>query len=148
VNYFEGPPISAAVECAKTIHSDLLKEFDDSSRKRIAQIISDGIQNKIGLPRMSRLIRNEFTKIPKESADKLILTETNWALSHAMYDKMQNMGIDGKEWIGRGDACEICRANIDIRIIPIKKPFPSGHLCPPAHDGCTCTLVPVRLNRR
>jgi hypothetical protein len=144
---FEGPPISAAVEYAKTLHSGLLKEVDNDSQKRIAQIISEGIQNKTGLPKTSRLIRNEFT-ITRQLAYTLVLTETNWALSHAMYDKMQNMGIDGKEWIGRGDACEICRANIKIRVIPAKQLFPSGHLCPPAHDGCTCALVPARLNRR
>jgi hypothetical protein len=143
---FEGPPISAAVEYAKTLHSDLLKEFDDSSRKRIAQIISDGIRNKSGLPKMSKLIRNEFT-ITKELADKLVLTETNWALSHASLDRMERMGIKGKESVlSGGNACEVCKSNFDKGIIPIDKPFPSGHASPPFHDGCTCSLAPALPN--
>lgn len=36
---------------------------------------------------------------------------------------------------------DICRRNADAGAVGLKAPFPSGHLAPPAHGGCTCTLA-------
>jgi len=35
---------------------------------------------------------------------------------------------------------DVCRKNASGGGVPVKAPFPSGHLTPPAHGGCTCTL--------
>jgi len=146
MNSFEGPPISAAVNYAKTLHSDLLKEFDDSTRNTISKIISDGIQNKTGLPGISRNIRKEFPAISKVLSDKVALTETSWSLSHASLDRMRAMGTKGKQWFLHGtETCEMCRANHNVGVIPTEQYFPSGHLVPPAHDGCTCAIAPALL---
>lgn len=144
---FEGPPSKTAVEYAKELHSDLLKELEENVQKRIAQIISDGIKNKTGLPGMSKNIRKEFTTISKELADKVVLTETNWALSHSALDRMRKMGVDGKEWLLSNDdhICGICQTNFDQGVIPINQSFKSGHLTPPAHDGCSCAISPAHL---
>jgi hypothetical protein len=146
---FEGPPMSQAVEYAKTLHSDLLKDFDDNTQKRIAQIISNGIKNKRGLSGISVDIRKEFPNIPKHKADIVALTETNIALSEGAMQKMRAMGVDGKEWIpADANPCEMCAKNVTVGVIPIDVPFPSGHIQTPAHDGCRCCISPARLNRK
>ena len=37
--------------------------------------------------------------------------------------------------------CRRCRANAAAGVVGVDVSFPSGHLAPPAHGGCTCTVV-------
>lgn len=50
-----------------------------------------------------------------------------------------------KSWLtaNKEDVCDICKMNQDIGSIDLKSLFPSGHLYPPAGQGCRCTLLPV-----
>jgi DivIVA domain-containing protein len=48
-----------------------------------------------------------------------------------------------KTWVeGPEQECpnEVCRTNADAGAVPVQSAFPSGHINPPAHGGCTCTL--------
>jgi hypothetical protein len=53
-----------------------------------------------------------------------------------------------KEWVVSPDEgnCprEVCRSNASAGPLDPDAPFPSGHLVPPAHGGCACTLLLVR----
>lgn len=99
---YEGPPWSQAVENAKNHPTELLNQFDEKTKARIAHIISDGIKNKRGITGISRDIRKEYPDIKKSLVDTIALTETNNALSQAALSKMLDMGVDGKEWITWG----------------------------------------------
>src|SRR5436305_849472 len=54
--------------------------------------------------------------------------------------------VKGKYWaLGKNDdpnVCEVCRENARAGILPLKAPFPSGHLHPPAGPLCRCDLQP------
>lgn len=54
----------------------------------------------------------------------------------------------GKEWVVSPDEgnCprEVCRSNASTGPVGPDASFPSGHLVPPAHGGCTCTLLLTR----
>ncbi len=145
---YEGPPAREAIEYAKTLHSDLLKDYDEGTRKRVAQIISDGIKSKRGLNGISVDIRREFPAVDKALADNLVHTETSIALSQASLLRSSAMGVTGKEWVCVPDSCEICAKNASVGVIPIDQPFPSGHMTTPAHDGCRCALAPAMLPKR
>jgi DivIVA domain-containing protein len=57
-------------------------------------------------------------------------------------------GSANKEWVVSADErnCprEVCRSNASAGPVGLDAPFPSGHVVPPAHGGCTCTLLLVR----
>jgi len=146
---YEGPPWSKAVDWAQKYCAQLVTKMDDETKSRLAQIISDGIQNKRGIEGLSRDIRKEFEDMSKFRADMIAQTETNQALSQAAMDKMQEMGVDGKEWIVIGDerVCEICMGNEADGVIPINQQFSSGHMQTPGHVNCRCGISPARLNR-
>lgn len=145
----EGPPMSQAVNWARDYGAGLVTNMDIETRSRLAQVISDGIQNKRGVEGISRDLRKEFTDMSKTRADMISQTETNNALSQAAMDKMQEMGVDGKEWVVVGDdlVCEICNGNEADGVIPIDQPFSSGDMQPAGHVNCRCTLSPARLGR-
>jgi hypothetical protein len=145
---FEGPTMQETVESAKILHSDISKSLDSATSNRVAQIISNGIRNKRGLPGISRDIRTEFPTIDKSTSDILAQTETNFTLSLGAMDKMLVMGVDGKRWITCKEPCEICAKNSNNGVTAIGQPFSSGHMQTPAHDGCRCAISPAILNRK
>jgi SPP1 gp7 family putative phage head morphogenesis protein len=146
---FEGAPILQAVDWASQHCGQLVTRLDEETKKRLAQVISDGIQNKRGVDGISRDIRREFKDMSKRRADMIAQTETNTALSQASLDRMHDMGVTGKEWIVDGDerTCLICLGNASQGIIPIDQLFQSGHMQTPGHPGCRCATAPARLNR-
>jgi hypothetical protein len=54
-------------------------------------------------------------------------------------------GSANKEWVVSADErnCprEVCRSNAAAGPVGLDAPFPSGHAVPPAHGGCTCTVL-------
>ena len=149
---YEGPPMVEAIKYAQKRGAQMAAKYEltPSTGERIAQIVSDGIKNKRGIPGISRDIRGDFPDISKARADNIAQTETATALSKASLDRMQDMGIDGKEWVTAGDdrVCEICLDNQAAGVIPIDKVFPSGHMHPPGCENCRCALAPAMLNRK
>lgn len=149
---FEGPPMVEALKHAQTKGSQIAAKYEllPGTGEIIAQIVSDGIKNKRGIPGISRDIRGEFPDISKAKADNIAQTETGMALSMASLERMKSMGVDGKEWVTAGDdrVCEICKGNEAGGVIPTDKAFPSGHMHPPGCENCRCALAPARLNRK
>lgn len=146
---FEGPPIRQAIDWARDYCAKLVTKMDDETKSRLAQVISDGIENKRGIDGLSRDIRKEFDDMSKSRADMIAQTETNQALSQASMDRMRDMGVDGKEWVVIGDdaVCDICDGNAEQGVIPVDQPFQSGDMQTPGHPRCRCCTSPARLGR-
>ena len=146
---FEGPPISQAVDWAEKYTATLVKGIDEETKKRLAYTISQGIENKRGIPGLARDIRNEFADMTKYRSELIAKTETRQALFQASHDRMIDMSIDGKEWVlGSGGAdgnCDDCIANASVGVIPVDQdfPIPEGDI----HPGCTCAIAPARLRK-
>ncbi|MBW3591185.1 MAG: hypothetical protein KY393_04985 [Actinobacteria bacterium] len=52
-----------------------------------------------------------------------------------------------KVWVmSAEDECpgDVCTKNADAGPLDLKAAFPSGHILPPAHGGCLCTLAEAR----
>ena len=146
---FEGPPISQAINWAEKHSATLVKGIDEETKKRLAHTISQGIQNKRGVPGLARDIRGTFADMSKYRSELIARTETANALSTASLDNMEAMGIKGKEWVTAGDSdvSEECQANEAQGVIPVGDTFTSGVSAPPQHPDCRCALAPARLRK-
>ncbi len=147
---YEGPPISQAIDWAEKRGAALVKGLDEETKKRLAHTISQGIENKRGIPGLARDIRKEFADMGRFRSQLIARTETADALSTASLDSMKDMGIDGKEWITSGSTFsqeDECGENEAEGVIPVDQAFSSGHHAPPAHPDCECTVAPARLRR-
>jgi len=146
---YEGPPIQGAIDWANKHSATLVKGLDEETKKRLAYTISQGIENKRGIPGLSRDIRTTFVDMSRHRSELIARTETANALSQASLDTMEDMGIDGKEWVTAGDdrVSEECEANENEGVIPVGQAFTSGVMAPPQHPDCRCTVAPARLPR-
>lgn len=146
---YEGPPISTAIDWAEKHSATLVKGLDEETKKRLAHTISQGIENKRGIPGLSRDIRNTFGDMSKYRSELIARTETANALSQSSLDSMNDMGIEGKEWITAGDdrVSDECLGNEAEGVIPVGNAFSSGVMAPPEHPDCRCTIAPARLRR-
>jgi hypothetical protein len=143
---YEGPPMLQAIDYASEHCAKLITQMDEETKRRLAQVISDGIKNKRGIPGLARDIKSEFAHMTRYRSEMIARTETCDALEQSFMDRAETMGVDGKEWV-TFDPCEICEANEAEGIVPLDHVFSSGHVRPPAHPHCRCALAPARLAR-
>ena len=146
---YEGPPVSQAIDWAEKHGATLVTQLDEETKTRLAHTISQGIENKRGIPGLSRDIRTTFADMSKHRSELIARTETASALSQASLDTMEDMGIDGKEWVTAGDdrVSDECEANEAEGVIPVGQTFSGGVMAPLQHPDCRCTLAPARLKR-
>lgn len=144
---YEGPPIQQAIDWAEKQGALLVKGMDEETKKRLAYQISQGIENKRGIPGLSRDIRNTFGDMSRYRSELIARTETANALSQASLDTMSDMGIEGKEWVTAGDdlVSDECLGNEAEGVIPANQEFSGGVMAPPQHPDCRCTIAPARL---
>jgi hypothetical protein len=158
--YFEGPPTQEAIDYAKDHCAKMVTKMDIETKDRLAKVISDGIANKRGIPGLTRDIKSEFQSWMVGAKDKLgrpivnrakmiARTETADALEQAFMDRSKALEVPYKESIrGANEYCDVCTGNEAAGVIPMDKPFPSGHMRPPFHPNCVCALAPVMKKER
>lgn len=67
------------------------------------------------------------------------------AYADGFEDAWRSLGVTRIVWqLGEEPDCpgERCRANADAGAVALGEAFPSGDRIPPAHEGCTCVVVP------
>jgi len=143
---FEGPPMQQALDYASKHCGALVTKMDEETKKQLAKIISEGIENKRGVDGIARDIRAQFQDMSRARAQVISRTETCDALEQAFMDRAEEMGITGKEWM-TFEPCDICAGNGAEGIVPLDHIFSSGDERPPAHPACRCALAPARLGK-
>jgi hypothetical protein len=146
---YEGPAIQHAIDYAQRHCAELVTNMDEESRRLIAETVSNAIENKRGIPGLARDLRNQFADMTRYRSELIAKSETRDALFHASQDRMEAMGVTGKEWIlgsgGREGNCEYCKRNADAGIIPIEEEFPTPQY--EIHPGCTCAIAPAMIKK-
>jgi len=144
---YEGPPISNAVKWANQHGAKLVTQMDEESKRRLANVISQGIENKRGIPGIKRDLKTTFSDMSKHRSELIARTETADALSTASLDNMKDMGVDGKEWVTAGDdqVSDECEGNEAEGVIPVGQAFSGGVMAPPQHPDCRCVIAPAFL---
>jgi len=143
---FEQAPIQQAIDYANKHSAQLVTRMDAETKERLAKVIGDAIENKRGIPGLARDIRREFDDMTKFRSQLIARTETRDALFHASQERMEAMGVTGKEWIVAPEGewpCAICQANADVGTIPINQEFPTPQY--EIHPGCHCAIAPAML---
>lgn len=142
---FEGPPLDQAVTYAQQRSAQLVTGMQQETKRRLAQVISDGIKNKRGIPGLSRDIRAMFEDMSRSRAETIARFETSDSLQQAFIDRGRDLGVTGKEWIEIAPEDQDCLGNAAAGVVKFEDPFPSGHQRPPAHPRCVCALAPVMI---
>ena len=144
---YEGPPMQQAINYANKRAAQLVTDMDVETKKRLAKVIGDAIENKRGIPGLARDIRKEFDNMTKYRSELIAKSETRDALFHASQDRMEDLGVTGKEWVlgagGQEGNCPDCMANAGAGVIPVGDEFPISQY--DIHPGCTCAVAPVML---
>jgi hypothetical protein len=147
--FFEGPPIKQALDYANKHAAGLIKNMNAETKKRLAKVIGDAIENKRGIPGLARDIRKEFDDMTRYRSELIAKSETRDALFHASQDRMEDLGVTGKEWVlgagGKEGNCDDCRANAAVGIIPVDQEFPTPQY--EIHPGCTCAIAPAMIGK-
>ncbi len=142
---FEGPPIVEAVDYASTRGGQLITKLNEETINRIANTVSQAIQNKRGIDGMARDIRRVMEDMSTKRARMIARTESNDALSQAFLDRGKELGVPASSWIPRAPLDKDCLDNADAGKVKLGERFPSGHTRPPAHPNCECALAPERI---
>lgn len=129
---------------SKTIVTLIAKQVVNPLRAEITRTVEAGISAS-----------DTPTAIAERSSDvfrvwKGVRTEllgegmTYSAYHHGLMDAWKDQGTAQKRWVVSADEREcphdVCRGNAAVEGVAVGAPFPSGHLVPPAHGGCTCTI--------
>lgn len=144
---YEGPPMEKAIAWAEKHVGTLIKSMDEETKRRLGLVVKNGIQNKRGIPGLARDIKKSFSDMSRFRSQLIARTETTFALSQSSLDTMQDMGIDGKEWVtvGDDDVTPDCEANEAEGVIPVNQSFSGGTMAPPQHPSCRCTVAPALI---
>ncbi len=113
---------------------EIVSGINDVTREKIADVIAEGITDRLGVDGTKRLLRATIDDMGAARARMIASTEMNAAFSEATMRKLTRMDVQYKVWITSADACdEICVPNEDAGPIPIGDLFPSGDSAPPGH---------------
>jgi len=112
----------------------LAEGVSDTTKKRVAQQIADGIRAGSNYQTVSRNI-NAVINDPLR-AEVIAITETNRAFNRASIIAYTSGGAKKWEWIAYGGACDKCASKAGID-------FDVNDPIPPLHPDCRCGVTPV-----
>ncbi len=113
-------------------------------RTEVLKAIASGLEVAESAPALSERANDVF-RVWKGVRTQLLGEGISYAAYHqGLVDAWGAESGANKSWILSEEESEcpgdVCRKNADAGPVSLKTPFPSGHLAPPAHGGCTCTL--------
>ena len=113
-------------------------------RTEVSNAIAAGLEAEDSASALSERANDVF-RVWKGVRTQLLGEGIAYSAYHqGLLDVWRTKAGSTKLWVFSDDEADcpndICRRNADKGAVPAKEPFPSGHLAPPAHGGCTCTL--------
>lgn len=139
-----GPSGERAADFATTSAGTLVTGLDETTLEALQDAISTGIEERLGVDGLGRLIRSTVMDMTVKRAQVIATTEMNRAFSTAALEKMAGIGIEFKRWFPVDDPCPVCEDNEAEGAIPVNQVFSSGDDAPPAHPNCRCAVVGAR----
>lgn len=136
----------AAAYAAKQTDS-LITGLDATTLEAIADAVSAGITEKLGVPGTAKLIKDVVDGMSTWRAEMIASTEMNDAMSQAFLGKLRRNAVEYKQWILGPNPCAECEENAEASPIPVDDDFPSGDDAPPAHPNCVCAVAGAKAPR-
>ena len=119
-------------------------EITEAARTRLRKLVIKAIDNGWTVNQLQHeILQHEIIvneRFPAACALTIAWTESMYVYNYGKHQAAKESGMKYKSWIGSGDACEICLANIGQGRIPINSPFQSGVLFAPGHTRCRCGI--------
>lgn len=148
-------PNLRAQEYAEKHAAEAVTQINDTTRKEIARIVSDGVKSGSSYNDIAKAIKDKFEEfaVPmpqKHVSNRAVLvavTELANAYCEAnaqVGNYLQDNGVKMmKAWQTLEDdrVSDGCKENERVGWIPINKEFPSGHMHPPRFPGCRCDFL-------
>jgi len=150
-----------AVDFLNKHAAEQVTNIDETTRDRIATIVTQGTEEGWSYQKMAKEIENRFEEFavgrPQEHirsrAEHVAVTETAIAYEEGyneVAEEMQNQGLQMEHYwqdVGDDNVSEGCEENNSVGWIPLDENFPSGDHNPPRFPGCRCASL-VRRKRR
>jgi len=144
-----------AVEFLKNNAALKVTAINETTRKEIARIVTDGTEKGLSYQKMAREIKNKFAEFSERKpqlhianrAELVAVTETANAYetgNQIFVQDLQDRGLRViKSWLTVGDdrVSDGCQENEDEGWINENDVFPSGDAHPPRFPGCRCTCL-------
>jgi len=103
--------------------------------------VQEGVELGASNETIADSIKQFFTDQSDYRSMRIARTETINAYSAANLEGYKQSGvISGKFWVCDPEACERCRENADVGVIPLDADFPSGDQAPECHPNGECSL--------
>lgn len=148
-------PNLRAQEYAKKHAAEAVTQINDTTRKEIARIVSDGVKSGASYNDIAKAIKNKFEEfavpMPQKHVSNRAVLVAVTELANAYCEGnaqvgnyLQDNGIKMmKAWQTLEDdrVSDGCKENERVGWIPINKEFPSGHMHPPRFPGCRCDFL-------
>ncbi|HLF69836.1 MAG TPA: hypothetical protein VI541_02650, partial [Actinomycetota bacterium] len=130
---------------ARSVESLIRKQFLTPLRSDVARVIEAGFSAKDSAAAISERANDVF-RVWKGVRTDLLGEGLVFAAFHAgLIDALVARGTEKKRWIfsPKEQDCPrgICKVNVDGGATATGSVFASGHNAPPAHGGCSCTLI-------
>lgn len=148
-------PNLRAQEYAKKHAAEAVTQINDTTRKEIARIVSDGVKSGSSYNDIAKAIKDKFEEfavpMPQKHVSNRAVLVAVTELANAYCEGnaqvgnyLQDNGVKMmKAWQTLEDdrVSDGCKENERVGWIPIKKEFPSGHVHPPRFPGCRCDFL-------
>lgn len=148
-------PNLRAQEYAKKHAAEAVTQINDTTRKEIARIVSDGVKSGASYNDIAKEIKNKFEEfavpMPQKHVSNRAVLVAVTELANAYCEGnaqvgnyLQDNGVKMmKAWQTLEDdrVSDGCKENERVGWIPINKEFPCGHMHPPRFPGCRCDFL-------
>ena len=117
----------------------------DTTRDGIRALVKHAEEKGQSVQQLAKSIR-ESTLFSKERAARIAQWELGFSANNGNLIAWRRSGVvDKKSWVLGSEhvLCDECDANTKAGPIGLDDAFPSGHICPPAHVKCPCSMRPV-----
>ena len=131
-------------DATSAIASLVSKQVVGPLRVEISKTIAAGLQGQESANSLGERASDVF-RVWKGVRTELLGEGMVYAAFHqGLVDAWKSAGQKEKKWVLSSDELEcpkdVCKANAAAGAVALEAGFPSGHLAPPAHGGCSCTL--------
>lgn len=131
-------------EAGAAVEDLISKQLVAPLRKEVSRIIDSGIEAQDTSSSISDRSGDVY-RVWKGVRTELLGEGMSYAAFHqGLTEAWRKAGKSQMVWILSGDEIDcprnVCETNASSGPVEIGSTFPSGHLVPPAHGGCSCTL--------
>ncbi|HEX2178640.1 MAG TPA: DivIVA domain-containing protein [Actinomycetota bacterium] len=135
---------SGTTDVSATVDKLVSRQVLNPLRAEVSKAIEAGLAAEDSASALSERANDVF-RVWKGVRTQLLGEGITYAAYHqGQLDAWKSSPGGGKVWVLAEDEEEcpndVCRRNAEAGAVDLKSPFPSGHVAPPAHGACTCTL--------